>query len=95
MSSDRMGIARDFAWERIGENSNIVAAIVTGSTARNDDVETSDIDIRLLVDDTAGVETEYSGIQPGQDGILLDVEYVPSQLMDSLWSCSEGTHGFR
>lgn len=78
MSSDRMEIARNFAWERIEENPNIIAAIVTGSTAHNDDVETSDIDIRLLVDDTAGMQPKYSGIHPGQDGIFLDVEYIPA-----------------
>lgn len=54
MPASRMEIARAFAREEIERNPDITVAIVTGSTARNDGVETSDIDIRLLMDDNAG-----------------------------------------
>lgn len=76
--SNRIEIARAFAREQIGKSSDIAVVIVTGSAARNDGVETSDIDILVLVDNTTSDKIEREDIQPWREGIFLDVEYAPS-----------------
>ncbi len=75
--SNRIEIARAFARDQVGKNPYIAVVMVTGSAARNDGVETSDIDIRILVDHPASDEIEHEDIQPWQEGIFLDVEYAP------------------
>jgi predicted nucleotidyltransferase len=76
MSASRAEIARAFAKEQIEGNPNIAAVIVTGSTARNDGIEASDIDIRLLMDDIGGKETKHEGGLSRRGDIFLDVEYA-------------------
>ena len=75
MSINRMEMAEAFAREQIKRNPNIIGVIVTGSTARNDWVETSDIDIRLLISESASSDIERKNVQICREDVFLDVEY--------------------
>jgi len=49
--SNRLAIAAAFAEEQLDQYPDISAIFVTGSAARDDGVESSDIDIKLLIPD--------------------------------------------
>ncbi|MAF12895.1 hypothetical protein CMK11_20790, partial [Candidatus Poribacteria bacterium] len=72
MSNPRIELARAYSGELIEADPHIIAVFVTGSVARGDPVELSDIDIRLIVDPDA--ETGAAHIV--REGHFLDVERV-------------------
>ncbi|MFC1525916.1 hypothetical protein ACFL6X_03780 [Candidatus Latescibacterota bacterium] len=76
--TDRHAIASAFAEEQLGKNPDISAIYLTGSAARNDGVESSDIDIKLLVPDLGGRPAKPDPRTTWREGIFIDAAYVPS-----------------
>jgi len=76
MSANRLTIAEAYAKEQLDRNPNITGVIVTGSAARNDGVDRSDIDIRLLVNDASDKPVKPEGRLTWREGIFIDVAYV-------------------
>jgi predicted nucleotidyltransferase len=79
VAADRLAIASAFAKEQIEQNPDITAVFVHGSAARNDGVECSDIDIRLLVDDCGDKPARPAKPDVGiawREGIFIDAAYV-------------------
>jgi predicted nucleotidyltransferase len=72
MSTLRLELARAFAREQIEADPHIIAVFVTGSVARGDPFELSDIDIRFIVD----AEAETGAAHIVREGRFLDVERV-------------------
>jgi len=76
--SNRLAIAAAFAEEQLDQYPDISAIFVTGSAARDDGVESSDIDIKLLVPDTSGMPTRPDPRLSWRAGIFIDAAYVSS-----------------
>jgi len=76
MSANRLTIAEAFAKEQIEQNLNITGVFVYGSAARNDGVECSDIDIRLLVNDSSDKPAQLDGRLTWREGIFINAAYV-------------------
>jgi hypothetical protein len=74
MVMSRIEIAEAFAREHIERNPNITGVIVCGSTARNDGVESSDIDIHILSSDDTDIKRQGAAIW--RDGVFIDAGYV-------------------
>ena len=71
----RIEVARAFAQEQIQRDPGITGIIVVGSTVRNDAVEASDIDLRLVAASSADNDDEREDVRTWRDGVLIDVEY--------------------
>jgi predicted nucleotidyltransferase len=76
---DRLEIAEKFIQAQIRKRDDIAAAIVTGSVARGEAVEPSDIDISLIVNGP-----ERSGVDTWQDGVYIDAKTVLKADFDDL-----------
>ncbi len=76
MSVNRLAIAEAFAREQIEQHPNITGVFVSGSAARNDGVECSDIDIRLLVNNASDKAVKAEGRLTWREGIFIDAAYV-------------------
>ena len=48
MKTNRLSIAKQFAAEKMQERDDVVAVLVSGSTARGDALPVSDIDLRFV-----------------------------------------------
>ena len=75
---DRIGIAKKFILEQIKKRDDMVGAIVTGSVSRGEEVESSDIDISLIVDgEIEGYQR--GGVDTWQDGVYIDAITVSKE----------------
>jgi hypothetical protein len=77
---DRMQIARKFTAEKVKERKDIVAVLVSGSTARGDALPISDIDLHFVCNVPADHRMDREGFDEWRDGIYLDAGPVPQAL---------------
>lgn len=76
VAADRLAIASAFAEEQLSQNPDISAIYLTGATARNDGVECSDIDIKLLVPELGDRPAKPDPRTSWREGIFIDAAYV-------------------
>jgi hypothetical protein len=80
MAVERMTIARRFAAQKLQERDDIIAVLVSGSTARGDALGVSDIDLRFVCDVPMDARMDRQGFDQWLEGVYLDSGPVPAEL---------------
>ena len=80
MAVERMTIARRFVAQKLQERDDIVAVLVSGSTARGDALAVSDIDLRFVCDIPMDARMDREGFDQWLEGVYLDSGPVPAEL---------------
>lgn len=72
---NRIEIAKKFIQEQIRKRDDIFGAIVTGSVSRGEEVESSDLDILIILSGN-GENQQRVGVDTWKDGVYLDAKIV-------------------
>jgi predicted nucleotidyltransferase len=72
---NRIEIAKKFIQEQIRKRDDIFGAIVTGSVSRGEEVESSDLDILIILSGN-GENHQRGGVDTWKDGVYIDAKIV-------------------
>lgn len=74
--ANHLEIAKTFVQQKLVERDDIVGVLLVGSVARGDATEFSDVDLRVIVEQTDGNWLSRDGLDSWIDGIYIDAGLV-------------------